>query len=62
MVGADHAKVSLVVAGILMLVGCNTAGGDPSLSEYYDGVEERAEKVQLRRSETSYRSALGKTI
>jgi hypothetical protein len=38
--------MSFVAAGMLTLVGCNTAGsdGDPGLSEHYDGVEEGAKK------------------
>ena len=44
MISLSITKASVVTAGILLLVGCNTAGGDPDLSEYYDGVEYEAER------------------
>ena len=60
MVSFTLAKAAIVATGILVLVGCNTAGGDgdPGLSEYYDGVEERAKKsaTEAMRDELSERA------
>jgi hypothetical protein len=46
MVSVGLVKASLIAIGSLMLVGCIGSGGegDPGLSEYYDGLEQRAEQ------------------
>jgi hypothetical protein len=51
---------AIVAVGILMLVGCLTAGGDgePGISEYYDGLAYQAEHhaTAVARNELSDRA------